>query len=101
MTPVGVVVTLRRFKTDQDGRNISKGIPMGLHAATCLVRALRAWLEAAELVSGALCGPVPISATWDKCCVPGAAWRPGALLVVDRHAPLSELGYGAVLSVLH
>jgi integrase len=57
-TPVGVVITLRRSKTDQEARGTSKGIPMGLFVATCPVRALRAWIEAAELVSGALFRPI-------------------------------------------
>lgn len=57
-TLAGVVITVRRSKTDQEGRGTSKGIPMGLFVATCPVRALRAWIEAAELVSGALFRPI-------------------------------------------
>jgi len=56
--PSGVVVTLRRSKTDQEGQGTTKGIPMGLFVATCPVRALRAWLEHAQLVSGALFRPI-------------------------------------------
>jgi site-specific recombinase XerD len=44
-TPAGVVITLRRSKTHQEGRGMSKGIPMGLFPATCPVRALRVWIE--------------------------------------------------------
>lgn len=57
-TPAGVVVIVRRSKTDQEGRGASKGIPMGLFTATCPVRALRAWIEAAQLVSGPLFRPI-------------------------------------------
>jgi integrase len=56
--PSGVVITLRRSKTDQEGQGRKIGIPMGLFVATCPVRALRAWIEAAELVSGALFRPI-------------------------------------------
>jgi integrase len=44
-TPAGVVITLRRSKTHQEGRGMSKGIPMGLFPTTCPVRALRVWIE--------------------------------------------------------
>ncbi len=54
----GVEVTLRTSKTDQEGQGITKGLPLGQNAATCPVRALRAWLAAAELVSGALFRPI-------------------------------------------
>jgi integrase len=56
--PSGVVVTLRRSKTDQEGQGRKIGIPLGLFVATCPVRALRAWLEHAELVSGPIFRPV-------------------------------------------
>lgn len=48
----GLVVTLRRSKTDQDGRGEQVGIPYGSDPSTCPVRAVRAWMEAAGLVSG-------------------------------------------------
>ena len=54
----GVEVTVRRSKTDQEGEGTVKGIPLGSNSATCPVRALRAWLAAAELVSGALFRPI-------------------------------------------
>jgi integrase len=44
-TSDGLVVTLRRSKTDQEGKGAEKGIPYGSTPATCPVRALRAWLE--------------------------------------------------------
>jgi site-specific recombinase XerD len=44
-TADGLVVTLRRSKTDQEGAGREVGIPYGSTPATCPVRAVRAWLE--------------------------------------------------------
>jgi integrase len=50
----GVVVTLRRSKTDQEGSSRRIGVPYGSSELTCPVRALQGWLECypAELTSG-------------------------------------------------
>ena len=48
----GVIVTLRRSKTDQEGLGHRKGIPLGQFELTCPVLALRAWLDAAEIDEG-------------------------------------------------
>jgi site-specific recombinase XerD len=53
-TREGVVVTLRRSKTDQEGQGRKVGIPYGSHPHTCPVRALQAWLEASGIAEGAL-----------------------------------------------
>ena len=50
----GAVFTLRRSKTDQEGQGRQVAIPRGAHAATCPVGALRQWMEAAALTTGAL-----------------------------------------------
>lgn len=50
----GLVVTLRRSKTDQEGAGRRVGIPTGQHAATCPVAALRAWLTHAAITKGPL-----------------------------------------------
>lgn len=42
----GVVVTLRRSKTDQTGAGANIAIPYGSHTDVCAVRALRAWIDA-------------------------------------------------------
>jgi site-specific recombinase XerD len=47
--PEGVVLRLRRSKTDQEGAGVEVAIPCGQAALTCPVRALQAWLEAAEI----------------------------------------------------
>ena len=48
----GVIVTVRCSKTDQEGRGHRKGIPHGQHDLTCPVKALLAWLDAAEISAG-------------------------------------------------
>src|SRR5205085_3658345 len=50
----GVAVTLRRAKTDQEGRSRRIGIPYGSSAATCPVRSVEAWLETARIKEGAV-----------------------------------------------
>jgi site-specific recombinase XerD len=54
----GLVVTIRRSKTDQEGEGATLGLPFGSDPATCPVRALRAWLEAAGIADGAIFRPV-------------------------------------------
>lgn len=57
-TGAGLIVTIRKSKTDQEGEGTTKGIPLGLNPYTCPVRAVRAWIDAAGLVSGALFRPI-------------------------------------------
>lgn len=49
-----MLITLRRSKTDQDGEGITKRVPMLRDATVCPVRALRDWLNTAQIKSGAL-----------------------------------------------
>ena len=53
-TAAGLVVTIRRSKTDQEGAGRKLGIPAGKNPRTCPVRALRAWLELARIQDGPL-----------------------------------------------
>jgi site-specific recombinase XerD len=48
----GLIVTLRKSKTDQEGRSRRLGIPFGSSEQTCPVRSLQAWLEAARISEG-------------------------------------------------
>ena len=48
----GLVVRVRRSKADQEGRGAEKGIPHASRSDLCAVRALAAWLDAAEITSG-------------------------------------------------
>ena len=50
----GVVVTLRRSKTDQEGQGRTVGIPYGSRPQTCPVRALEDWLAATRITEGPL-----------------------------------------------
>jgi integrase len=56
--PVGLVINLRRSKTDQEGAGRKVGIPFGAELSLCPVRALRAWREAAQIDEGPLFRPV-------------------------------------------
>ena len=51
-TADGLVVTLRRSKTDQEAEGRKVAIPQGREAGTCPVRALSAWLAAAGIATG-------------------------------------------------
>lgn len=48
----GLAVTIRRSKTDQEGRGHLIGVPFGSSRATCPARALRRWLDFAGIVEG-------------------------------------------------
>lgn len=54
----GLVVTLRRSKTDQEGEGQTKAIPRGRDRTLCPVRALQAWLAAAQIAEGPVFRPV-------------------------------------------
>jgi site-specific recombinase XerD len=48
----GVVVRVRRSKTDQEGRGRSVGIALGRHPTTCPVRSLQRWLDRGQISTG-------------------------------------------------
>ena len=48
----GLIVTLRRSKTDQEGASFTKGIPVGTSDATCPKYALEVWLQLAAITQG-------------------------------------------------
>jgi site-specific recombinase XerD len=51
-TGEGLLITLRRSKTDQEGQGRSIALPFGSNASTCPVKAMRAWLETAIITEG-------------------------------------------------
>lgn len=53
-TRAGVVLSVRRSKTDQEGEGRRVAIPFGRTEETCPVRALRTWLAAASIEDGAV-----------------------------------------------
>jgi integrase len=77
----GLVIQLRRSKTDQEGVGFSKGLPFATHAETCPVRALPRWLEVAEIVSGPLFRPIDRYGT-----IGAAALHPQGVVRAVRHA---------------
>lgn len=50
----GLIVTLRRSKTDQEGEGRTIGIPYGSDPATCPVRTAQDWIARAGIKAGAL-----------------------------------------------
>jgi integrase len=54
----GLLITLRRSKTDQEGAGRPVAIPDGTHADTCPVRALRSWLDSAAISDGPVFRPI-------------------------------------------
>jgi len=48
----GLVIRVRRSKTDPEGREISVALPYGSTAATCPVRSYRSWIAAAAVTTG-------------------------------------------------
>ncbi len=52
--PQGLIVTVRRSKTDQEGEGLTKGIPRGRRPETCPVAAVTAWQDAAGVTTGPL-----------------------------------------------
>jgi integrase len=54
----GLVVTVRRSKTDQEAVGRRVGVPYGSNPATCPVRAVRAWRDATGIEDGPLFRPV-------------------------------------------
>lgn len=53
-TKDGLVIDLRRSKTDQEATGRKVGIPFGTDEETCPVRALRRWLAESSTTSGAV-----------------------------------------------
>jgi len=72
----GVVATIRRSKTDQEGQSRKVGIPFGSRPATCPVRCLKDWLESAGIGKGPVFrsvnrhGQVSSTRTSDKTVLP-------------------------------
>jgi site-specific recombinase XerD len=83
----GLVVTLRRSKTDAEGQGVRVGIPYGSHHATCPVRAVQEWIEATSLESGPLFRSINRHGTVADARLSEAA----VALIVKRAASRAEL----------
>jgi site-specific recombinase XerD len=53
-TEDGLIATIPKSKTDQEGEGQTVGIPYGTHPESCPVRALQAWLERSNITYGFL-----------------------------------------------
>ena len=83
----GLIVHIRRSKTDPEGKGEKRGIPRNADEEVCAVRALQRWLETA----GILQGPVFRSVTKS-----GAVWGErlsdrGVARAVKRYAAAAQL----------
>ena len=89
----GLVITLPRSKTDQEGEGIVKAIPYG-DGPCCPTRALRTWLDAAGIAGG------PVFRSITKWGVVGAdALNPASVnAILADAARLAGLGYVPELS---
>ena len=83
----GVLITLRRSKTDQEGKGETKEIDYGAQESTCPVKALRIWLDAAGITSG----PVFRSFDIHGCLQPRRLTAQSVALVVKAAAKEAKL----------
>lgn len=54
----GLILTIRRSKTDQEGRGAKVGVPYGQDLETCPVRTVQMWMATAGIEEGAVFRPV-------------------------------------------
>jgi len=87
----GLEVTIRRGKTDQEGRGRKIGLPYGSAPTSCPVRALRAWLDAAGIAGG----PLFRGITRHDSLLPDRLSDKGVARVVKRAAAAAGLDPGA------
>lgn len=73
LQPEGLLIRLPRLKTDQQGAGLMRALPYGL-AACCPATAMKAWLDAAEIIDGPVFRPVN---RWDQ--KQAKALNPGAV----------------------
>jgi integrase len=50
----GIVIDLRKSKTDQEGAGRKVALPWGMNVETCPVLSLRTWLDAAHITDGSI-----------------------------------------------
>jgi integrase len=58
ITGDGLVITIKRSKTDQEGAGRKIGLPYAAHKETCPVRSLQEWLERSAITDGPLLRPI-------------------------------------------
>jgi len=82
-TQEGATITLRRSKTDQEGQGRKIGIPQLPASDACPIRALRAWLEASGITTGALFRAIALGGR----LLPGRLSGGAVAIVVKRSLP--------------
>jgi len=89
----GIVITLPRSKTDQQGEGIVKAIPFG-DGLCCPATALRTWLDAAGIVSGPLFRSIN---KWNE--IGAESLHAGSVnAILNTCAKMVELEYAPLLS---
>lgn len=83
----GLIIHIRRSKTDQEGEGRKVGIPQGTDQATCPIKALEQWLAAAKIESG----PVFRVMNRHGQVLPKRLSGEGVAIVVKR--AVAKLGY--------
>jgi site-specific recombinase XerD len=90
-TADGLVVRIRKSKTDQEGAGASIGLPYGSDPQTCPVRTLRAWLDAAGIGIGPIFVRMDEGVPGDRMSGRAAAER---VKMACRRAGLDASRYG-------
>jgi site-specific recombinase XerD len=93
-TDDGLVVNVRRSKTDQESKGRQIGVPYGSHPDTCPVRALRAWKDASGISSG------PLWLSIDRHSRLAGRMRPAAVALVVKRS-VSRVGLDAERYAAH
>jgi integrase len=94
-TREGLVVTVRRSKTDQEGEGRKAGIPRGSDQATCPIFAIEQWQAAAKIDSG------PLFRVMNRHgqALPKRLSGEAVAIIVKRH--VEKLGYNPALFAGH
>ena len=77
-TPDGLIIVLRRSKTDQEGQGRKIGIPRLPASDACPVRAIQDWLECSRIADGPVFRPVGVG---DRLCARRLSARAVALVI--------------------
>ncbi len=83
----GMVLHIRRSKTDQEGQGRKLGIPQGADESTCPIRALQQWRTAAGLSSG----PLFVGVNRHGTVLAKRLSGEGVAIVIKRY--IEKLGY--------
>ncbi len=94
LTDEGLVVFIRKSKTDQSKAGRKIGVPYGTDAKTCPVRAVLGWIDEAELEDGPLFRPINKHGDIQESRLTGDA-VPDIVRRAMRAAGLNDRGFSA------